>query len=122
MRTACAVDRGIVGIDIGTITAAEDTIIARFGVKATFSDLTVDTAEKENQEKKCDVDEDPFAQDTGLHGFVLRAGLISSEEMPGASGFPQIKSTVPQAQGVSFSNSTRFRGVNWSRLMNWMTS
>ena len=74
MRTACAVDRGIVGIDIGTITAAEDTIIARFGVKATFSDLTVDTAEKENQEKKCDVDEDPFAQDTGLHGCGMRAG------------------------------------------------
>ena len=46
MRTACAVDRGIVGIDIGAITAAEDTIIAPFGVKASFSDLTVDTTEK----------------------------------------------------------------------------
>ena len=74
MRTACAVDRGIGGIDIGTITAAEDTIITWLGVKATFSDLAVDTAEKENQEKKCGVDEDPFAQDTGLHGCGLRAG------------------------------------------------
>ena len=45
------VDRGIVGIDIGTITAAEDTIITWLGVKATFSDLAVNTAERESGEK-----------------------------------------------------------------------